>query len=74
MTHNTCICVKCEDERRDAKRYRWLRDSNSDHEQMPTVTVQQQNSWGRWLDMPVYGAELDSAIDSAMSNASEEGT
>lgn len=29
MAHNKCICAECEDLRRDAARYRWLRHDNA---------------------------------------------
>jgi hypothetical protein len=54
---------RAENNELDAKRYRWLRDDAG-----PELCVVHARSL-----TPMYDNNLDHAIDSAMSNASEEG-
>lgn len=54
---------------KDAERYRWLRENNEQHcdEELPHVTVNTQDIWGKWYSKFLEPEELDAAIDAAMS-------
>lgn len=52
----------------DAARYRWLREERD--EQQPVVTIATFLDWGQpWRDVPLWGDELDTAVDKAMKEA-----
>lgn len=54
----------------DAARYRWLREERD--EQQPVVTIVQFSTWGQpWRDVPLWGDELDAAVDKAMLDCPE---
>jgi len=55
--------------RKDAERYRWLRDKADPDSNQPYVTVYKKNSWGKWFNSVEIGSFLDAAIDAAIDAA-----
>lgn len=54
-----------EEQRKNAERYLWLREERD--EQQPVVTIAKFSDWGQpWRDVPLWGDELDAAVDKAM--------
>lgn len=52
-----------------AARYSWLREERD--EQQPVVTIATFSDWGQpWRDVPLWGDELDAAVDKAMASSS----
>lgn len=61
------------DNAEDAERYRWLRENNEQHcdEELPYVTVNAQDTWGKWYSKFLTPEELDAAIDAARKEATK---
>jgi hypothetical protein len=53
--------------RKDAERYRWLREADPDAG--PAVLQHEMNSWGKWFYVSINQEALDAAIDAAMKGA-----
>jgi hypothetical protein len=61
--------------RRDAQRYRWLRDENVERAFLPQATQYKKSAFNISDRVAVYGDELDAAIDAAikaMTSPAEE--
>ena len=58
--------------RKDADRYRWLRNKANPDDGVPAVTDERCNDWGKWYHIYPSGEELDAAIDSAAKGESNE--
>jgi hypothetical protein len=56
VSHNSCFCARCEDERRDATRYRWMRKRTSD---MGFFGARSLTSW-------LTSTEFDEKVDDGM--------
>lgn len=64
MNHWQCICVECEDTRRDAARYRWLKNHMTFHPsdgQPPVLASVSARIWYHATDSLEY--PLDAVID-----------
>ena len=57
---NSVLTAEIEAERKDAERYRWMRDGEMDH--TPSVRVREWRQIGS-----LYGDRLDAAIDAEMA-------
>lgn len=66
MSHTKCLCAECEDERRDAARYRFLRMPE------PEMTeAQEEASAQMWRKIQLkgyWGAKMDTAVDTALGS------
>ena len=63
-----------EGDRRDAERYRWLRDSADPDSGDVYATRHLQNGWGKWSNTVEQGSGLDAAIDTAIATLRGEGS
>lgn len=63
MCHNDCKCHECEDERKDAARYRFLRTMN-ERRAAPFIGLRDRTS-------RFYGEHADALVDSHMDDGYE---
>ena len=62
-----CFEAEIRELRKDAERYRWLRNKADPDFEQPYVSIHRPNSWGKWINSWESGDECDAVIDAAMT-------
>lgn len=58
--------------KRDAERYRWLRDIADPDMEQPCIMIHLQDSWGNWKWQVIHPHEIDGRIDAAMDQTEQK--
>lgn len=70
--HLDDVLAEVEALKRDAERYRWLRNNSLGQWEHPIVVSQTKRGMGMLYVGPLIGIELDKAIDAAMAKEQED--